>query len=152
MASKVNTTSSVQLFQLCKIKRRVLKMFWDAATTESSISEHLQQHLPLFVRLEGMAVTTLHLNIETEYNASTLLTGDIVDHIIIQNTEYKPNKERISKIKNNIKKERTEAEDTNLSRIRENICKDQIRANNNIQRPGCNNWFKISQLKNLITT
>ena len=37
-----------------------------------------------------------------EYNASKLLTKDIVDHIISQNKEYKPNKERISEIKNNI--------------------------------------------------
>ena len=46
-----------------------------------------------------MAVTTHHLDTEAEYNASRLLTKDIVDHIISQDTEFKPNKERISEIK-----------------------------------------------------
>ena len=74
-----------------------------------------------------MAVTTLYLNTEAECNASRLLSGDIGDHIISQNAEYKSKKERIFEIKNNIKKGRTKAENTNLSRIRENMSKDQIR-------------------------
>ena len=40
-----------------------------------------------------MAVTTPYLNAEAEYNGSMLLSGDIVDHSISQNTEYKPNKD-----------------------------------------------------------
>ena len=48
------------------------------------------------MRLGGMVVTTPHLNTEAEYNASRLLTKDIMDPIISQNTEYKPSKERIS--------------------------------------------------------
>ena len=46
-----------------------------------------------------MSLTTPYLNTEAEYSASRLLTKDIVDHIISQNTEYKPYKERISEIK-----------------------------------------------------
>ena len=48
------------------------------------------------MRFGGIAVTTPHLNTEAEYNASRLLTKDIMDPIISQNTEYKPSKERIS--------------------------------------------------------
>ena len=70
-----------------------------------------------------MAVTTPHLDKEAEYNASRLLTKDIMDYIISQNTEYKRNKQRISRIKNNVKKGRTEAENSNLSRISENMSK-----------------------------
>ena len=70
-----------------------------------------------------MAVITPHLNTGAEYNASRLLTKDIMDYIISQNTEYKRNKERISRIKNNVKKGRTEAENRNLSRISENMSK-----------------------------
>ena len=36
----------------------------------------------------------------------------------------KPNKERISETKNNIKKGRTESENTNLRKIRENMSKE----------------------------
>ena len=90
-----------------------------------------------------MAVTNPHLNTEAECNASRLLTKDIVDHIISQNTECKPNKERISEIKSNIKKRRSEAESTNLSRIRENMSRNQIRANDILQQSGCNNCLNI---------
>ena len=72
-----------------------------------------------------------------------MLTKDIVDQIIRQNTGYKPNKERISEIKNNIKKERSKAENTNISRIRENMSKDLISANDILQQAGCNNWLNI---------
>ena len=98
-----------------------------------------------------MAITTPYLNTEAEYIASKLLTEDIVDHIS-QNIEHKTNKERISEIKNNIKKERSKAENTDLSRIRENMSKYQIRANDNLQQPGCNNWLKIISVDDLITT
>ena len=74
-----------------------------------------------------------------EYKASRFLTKDMVDHIISQNIDSKPNKERTSEIKCNIKKGRTGAENNNLSRIRENISKDQIRVNGTFQEPGCNN-------------
>ena len=47
---------------------------------ESLISEHLRQLIVLPVQIGGMAVTTLHLNTEAEYNASRLLTTDVVDH------------------------------------------------------------------------
>ena len=40
--------------------------------------------------------------------------------IIGEDTEYKSKKERMFDIKNDIKKERTKAENSNLSRIREN--------------------------------
>ena len=53
-----------------------------------------------------MAVITPHLSTEAEYNAPRLLTKDIVDHIISQNIEHKPN---ISEIRSNMKKGRTEA-------------------------------------------
>ena len=76
-----------------------------------------------------MAVTTPHLNTESEYKVSRLLTKDIVDNIISQSKDYKPNKQRISEIKSNIKKGRSEAENASLSRIRENMSTDQIRAN-----------------------
>ena len=76
-----------------------------------------------------MTVTTPYLKTEAEYNASRLLPQDIVEHIISQSTAYKPNKERISEIKNNIKKGRIETENTNLSRVKQNMSKDQIRAN-----------------------
>ena len=66
-----------------------------------------------------------------------------MDNIISQSKDYKPNKERISEIKNNIKKGRTEAENTNLSRIRENMSTDQIRANEILQKPGCNTSLNI---------
>ena len=94
-----------------------------------------------------MAVTTQHLNTEVEYNASRLLTKDIVDHIISQDAVYKPNKERISEIKKNIKKERNKAENTNLSRIRENMSKNQISANDILQQSGCCNWLHIVPIK-----
>ena len=94
-----------------------------------------------------MALTTPHLNTYTEYNASRLFTKDIVYHMINQNTEYKLNKERISKIKNNIKKGRTEAENSNLSLIRENMSKYQIRADDILRQPGCNNWLNITPME-----
>ena len=81
--------------------------FISALSGESPISEHLRQYIALSIRLVGLAVTTPHLNTKVEYNASRLLAKDIVDHIISQNTKYKPNKERISEIKNSIKKGRT---------------------------------------------
>ena len=68
-----------------------------------------------------MAVTTPHIKTETEYSASSLLTKDIVGYIIRHNTEYKPNKEKISEIKNNIMEGRVKPENINLSKIRENI-------------------------------
>ena len=117
--------------------------FISAIIGESSISDHLRQLIVLPIRLGGIAVTTPHLNTEAEHKASRLLTKDIVDDIISQSTEYKPNKERISEIKNNIKKEKTKAENANLSRIRENMSTDQIRANDILQQPGCNNWLNI---------
>ena len=64
-----------------------------------------------------------------------------MNRIIRQDTECKPNKERISEIKNNNNKERTKAENISLSRIRENMPKDQIRANHILQQPGCKNWL-----------
>ena len=67
--------------------------------------------------------------------------------MINQNTEYKLNKERISKIKNNIKKGRTEAENSNLSLIRENMSKYQIRADDILRQPGCNNWLNITPME-----
>ena len=49
-----------------------------------------------------------------------------MDHIISQNS-INPIKKESLEIKNNIKRGRSEAENTNLSRIRENISKDQMR-------------------------
>ena len=117
--------------------------FIPAIIGETSISEHLRELVALPIRVGGMAVTTPHLNTESEYSASKLLTKDIVDHMINQNTEYKPSNERVSEIKNNIKKGRTKAENTKPSRFRENMSKDQIRANYIRQQPGCNNWLNI---------
>ena len=68
-----------------------------------------------------------------------LLTKDILDNIVSQSTDYKPNKQKISEIKNIIKKGRTKAENTNLSRIRESMSTDQIKANDIFQQPDCNN-------------
>ena len=73
--------------------------FIPAIIGESSVSEHLRELITLPIRLGGMAVTTPHLNTEVEYNASRLLSKDIVDRIVSQDTEYKPNKGRISEIK-----------------------------------------------------
>ena len=64
-----------------------------------------------------MTVTTPHLNTETEYSTSRLLTKDIVGEIMRRNTEYKPNKEKISEIKNNILKGRVKPENINLSKL-----------------------------------
>ena len=72
-----------------------------------------------------MVVTAPYLNTESEYNILSLLTGDM-DHIISQNS-INPIKKESLEIKNNIKRGRSEAENTNLSRIRENISKDQTR-------------------------
>ena len=96
----------------------LLLIIEDVFRNESSVSDHLRQLIALPIRLGGMTVTTPHLNPESEYKALKLLTKDIVDKIISQSRDYKPNKERISETKNNIKKGRTEAENTNLSRIR----------------------------------
>ena len=71
------------------------------------------------------------------------LLKDIVNHIISQNTEYKSNKKRISEIKNNIKKGRTKVENTILSRIRDVMSNDPIRANELLQQSGCNNLLNI---------
>ena len=95
-----------------------------------------------------MAVTTPNLNIESEYKSSRLLTTDIVDNIISQSTYYKPYKERISEIKN-IKKGRTEVDNSNLSRIRGNMSTDQIRANDILQQPSCNNYLNIITVEEL---
>ena len=81
--------------------------FIPAIIGESSISDHLGDLIALHMELGQMAVTTPHLNTETECIGSRLLTKNIINHIINQGTEYKPNKERISEIKNNITKERT---------------------------------------------
>ena len=64
-----------------------------------------------------MTVTTPHLNTETEYSTSRLLTKDIVGEIMRRNTEYKPNKEKISEIKNNIMKGSVKPENINLSKL-----------------------------------
>ena len=103
--------------------------FIPAIIGESSVPDHLRQLIALPIRLGGMAVTTPHLNTESEYKVSRLLTKDIVDNIISQSKDYKPNKQRISEIKSNIKKGKSEAENASLSRIRENMSTDQIRAN-----------------------
>ena len=42
-----------------------------------------------------------------------------------------------------MKKERNKAENTNLSRMRENMSKDQIRTNDILQQPGRNSWLSI---------
>ena len=88
--------------------------------------------MALPIRLARIAVTTPYLNKKAKYNASRLFTGDIVDHIIGQNTEYNPNQKGISYIKNN------------LGRNRENMSKDQIRANDILQQPSCNSWLNIN--------
>ena len=60
--------------------------FIPSITGESSGSEDLWEPIDLLRRLGGMAVTTPHLNTEAEYNPASLLTGDIIDCIISQNT------------------------------------------------------------------
>ena len=117
--------------------------FFPTIIGESSIYEHLQELIALPIQLGGMAVTAPHLNTKAEYNASRLLTKDIVDRTISQDTKYKPNKERISEIKTNIKKERTKSENTNLRRITGNMSKDQIKADGVLQQPRCQNWLKV---------
>ena len=70
-----------------KVIEEVLRnQFILAIIGESSISENLRQLIALPIRLRGTAVTTPYLSKEAEYNASRLLTKDIVDHIISQNT------------------------------------------------------------------
>ena len=86
---------------------------------ESSTSEDSQQPIVLPIWTGGMAAKIFHLKTEAEHDVSRLLTKDIVGHIIRQNTEHKPNKERISEIKNNIYKGKNKSENNNLSRIRE---------------------------------
>ena len=112
-----------------KIMWRLLKMFWVTIPSLPSPVNHqflniLRQLIALPIWLGGIAVTTLHLKTGAKYNAPRLLTKDIVDQIISQNTEYKHNKERISEIKNHIKKGRTESENINLRRIRDNMSKE----------------------------
>lgn len=115
--------------------------FIPAIIGESFISDHLRQLLALPIRLGGLAISIPHLKTETEYNASRTLTEQLIEHVINQNTQFHPNKERISKIKSNIKKQRAETENTNLNKIRENMSRDQLRANDLLQQPGCNNWL-----------
>ena len=65
--------------------------------------------MALPIRLGRKAVATPHFKTEVECNASRLITGEIVDQIIGQSTEYKPNNERtsgIQKIVNCIPKKR----------------------------------------------
>ena len=50
----------------------------DVFRNESSVSDHLRQLIALPIRLGGMAVTTPHLNTESEYKALRLLTKDVV--------------------------------------------------------------------------
>ena len=101
-----------------KITENVLRNYFiPAIIGESLVPEHLRQLIALPIQLGGMAVTTPHLNTEAKYNAARLLTKDILDHIISQNTEFKPNKERISEIKKT--------------------------PNDILQQPGCNNWLNI---------
>ena len=54
---------------------------------ESSISDHLGDLIALHMELGQMAVTTPHLNTETECIGSRLLTKSIINHIINQGTE-----------------------------------------------------------------
>ena len=64
--------------------------------------------MALPIRLGRKAVATPHFKTEVEGNASRLITGEIVDQIIGQSTEYKPSNERtsgIQKIVNCIPKE-----------------------------------------------
>ena len=73
--------------------------------SESSISENLRQLIALPIRLGGMAVTTPHFNTETEYNASRLLTKDIVDHVITKTQNINPTKKESLKLKTTSKRE-----------------------------------------------
>ena len=73
--------------------------------SESSISENLRQLIVLPIRLGGMAVITPHLNTETEYNASRLLTKDIVDHVITKTQNINPTKKESLKLKTTSKRE-----------------------------------------------
>ena len=41
----------------------------------------------------------------------------------------------------------TKTENTCLSRIRENMSRDQIRANTTLQQPGCNSWLNINPIQ-----
>ena len=61
----------------------------------------------------------------------------------VKTQNISPTKKESLRLKKNIKKEKTEAENTNVSRIRQNMSKDQIRANDILQQPGCNNWLNI---------
>ena len=117
--------------------------FIPAIIGESSISDHLRQLLALPIRLGGLALNFPHFNTEAEYNASRTLTEELIEHVVSQNTDYNPNRERTSKIKSDIKKRRTEFEHNNLGRIRENMSREQLRANDILQQPGCNNWLNI---------
>ena len=52
-------------------------------------------------------------------------------------------KKEYLKLKTTSKKEGAESENTNLSRFRESMSKDQIRASDILEQPGCNNWLDI---------
>ena len=65
-----------------------------------------------------------------------------MDHIISQDTEYKLNKERISvRLKTTSRRKGPKLKNIILSRIREHMSKDKIRANDTLQQPGCQNWL-----------
>ena len=71
-----------------KIVEDVLRNhFIFAIIGESSISDHLGDLIALHMELGQMAVTTPHLNTETECIGSRLLTKSIINHIINQGTE-----------------------------------------------------------------
>ena len=77
-----------------------------------------------------------------------MLTGDIVDHIC-QITGYQTNKKRVFEIKNNINIGRTEAQNTNLRKIRKTVPKGPIRANEILLQTGRNNWLNITLMDEL---
>ena len=68
--------------------------FIPAIIGESSISDHLGDLIALHMELGQMAVTTPHLNTETECIGSRLLSKNIINHITNQGTEYKPNNKK----------------------------------------------------------
>ena len=114
---------------------------------ESSISENLRPLIALPIRLGGKAVTIPHLN-SGRIQQIKMLTGDIVDHIC-QITGYQPNKKRVFEIKNNINIGRTEAQNTNLRKIRKTVPKGPIRANEILLQTGRNNWLNITLMDEL---
>ena len=90
-----NRTIPTMQNQMKIIEDVLINHFNPAIVGESSFSQHLRELIALPIRLGGMTETTSHLNTEAEYNAARLLTKDIVDHFISQNTEYRPNKENL---------------------------------------------------------